>query len=341
MPRRFKRKKREFAMKTDYYNTVLTYGLTKEENGRLKEHTNFVFEDVSDCFPDLLARNPVAIILNPEWLSKDELEQLIAVYSVGDILHLELSGAAENLNKRCVAVDIETTGFSAASDKIIEIGAVKIENGKIVDEFRQLINPGRPIPPRITEMTGITADMVKEQPSIEEALPHFLAFCAGCAIIAHNAKFDMGFIKYNTAKQGLDYDFQITDTLEIARRLFPDLENHRLDTVANHLDVELLEHHRAADDARATAHIFLKCAELQRALAELVDAHHPLFIFTSPVTDLPDGFYCKICAVSDEQEIADFLKLAERCRDAKNQGEYPAAQTGSDHQSALPEISPK
>jgi len=164
-------------------------------------------------------------------------------------------------NKSYVVVDIETTGFSASSDKITEIGAVKIENGVITEEFSQLIDPGIPIPWRITEITGITSDMVDGKPTIEEALPLFFEFCTGCTIVAHNARFDMGFIKFNAARHGFDCNFRILDTLAMARRVFPYLANHKLDTVARHLEVELLKHHRAADDARATAHIFLRCME--------------------------------------------------------------------------------
>ena len=164
-------------------------------------------------------------------------------------------------SKRYVVVDIETTGFSASSDKITEIGAVKIENGVIIEEFNQLINPGISIPWRITEITGITSDMVAGKPSIEEVLPLFIDFCADCAIVAHNARFDMGFIRYNANRQGIACDFEILDTVAMARRVFPYLRNHKLDTVASHLNIKLLKHHRAADDARATAHIFLRCME--------------------------------------------------------------------------------
>jgi len=164
-------------------------------------------------------------------------------------------------NKRYVVVDIETTGFSATSDRITELGAVKIENGAITEEFSQLIDPGIPIPWRITEITGITSDMVSGKPTIEEAMPHFLEFCAGCDIVAHNARFDMGFIIFNAERLGYDCDFRILDTLSMARKLFPYLENHKLGTVAKHLKIKLVKHHRASDDARATAQIFLHCME--------------------------------------------------------------------------------
>ena len=171
-------------------------------------------------------------------------------------------GSASAENKRYVVVDIETTGFSPTSDKIIEIGAIKIENGAITEEFHQLINPGIAIPARITDINGIASEMVADKPMIEEVLPLFMKFCADCTIVAHNAKFDMGFVRHNAEKQGLDCNFDVLDTLEITRLLFPDLENHKLDTFATHLDVELVEHHRAMGDAKATAHIFLKCGEL-------------------------------------------------------------------------------
>jgi len=164
-------------------------------------------------------------------------------------------------NINYVVVDIETTGFSASSDRITEIGAVKIVNGVIIEEFNQLIDPGIPIPWRITEITGITSDMVAGKPAIEEVLPLFLEFCAGCAIVAHNARFDMGFIRFNANRLGIDCNFELLDTVVMARRAFPHLHNHKLDTVARHLNIELIGHHRAADDARATARIFLHCME--------------------------------------------------------------------------------
>ena len=164
-------------------------------------------------------------------------------------------------NERYVVLDIETTGFSAASHKITEIGAVKIENGEITGEFHQLVNPEVPVPWRITEITGITSEMLEEMPTIGEVLPLFFEFCEDCAIVAHNASFDMGFIKLNAFQQGLECNYEIVDTLRMARKFFPNLENHKLNTVATHLNVEHINHHRAMGDARATAQIFLHCRE--------------------------------------------------------------------------------
>jgi len=168
------------------------------------------------------------------------------------------------LNKTYVVFDIETTGFSANYHKITEIGAVKIEDGVITEEFHQLINPGVPVPWKITEITGITDDLLAGQPTIEEALPLFIDFCENCTLVAHNASFDMSFIKFNAAAQDLECYFEVVDTLSLARRVFPRLENHKLNTVANHLGIEHLDHHRAMGDARATANIFLRCCELLR-----------------------------------------------------------------------------
>jgi len=167
-------------------------------------------------------------------------------------------------NKTFVVFDIETTGFSANHHKITEIGAVKIKNGVIIEEFHQLIYPGVPVPWKITEITGITDDMVAGQPTIEETLPLFIEFCSDCTLVAHNASFDMSFIKYNAAVQDLECYFEVVDTLSLARRIFPRLENHKLNTVANHLGIDHKNHHRAMGDARATAHILLRCMELLR-----------------------------------------------------------------------------
>lgn len=161
-----------------------------------------------------------------------------------------------------IAFDIETTGFSPVSNRITEIGAVKIKNGKIIAEFNQLINPGTPIPWRITEITGITTEMVKDKPMIDDVLPCFFQFCNGCSLVAHNANFDMGFIRANARKLGLACDFHVIDTLEICRNLFRELDNHKLDTISYHLNVKLHNHHRALADARAVANIFLHCTEI-------------------------------------------------------------------------------
>ncbi|MDU1831958.1 MAG: exonuclease domain-containing protein, partial [Finegoldia magna] len=156
-----------------------------------------------------------------------------------------------------VVFDIETTGLSNATEKITEIGAVKIVNNEIVDEFNQLINPEIPIPEKITELTSITNDMVKDMPKIDEVLPKFLNFVGNCTLIAHNADFDMGFIKKNCLDLGIDPIRTYIDTLAFARALEPHLKNHKLDTLTKKYNVNLFNHHRACDDARATGEVFI------------------------------------------------------------------------------------
>ncbi|MBQ9437603.1 MAG: PHP domain-containing protein [Lachnospiraceae bacterium] len=161
-----------------------------------------------------------------------------------------------------VVFDLETTGFSPERDRIIEIGAVKVEKGQITERFSQFVNPQMPIPPKITELTSITDQMVKDAEPIAEALPKFLAFIKDCVLVAHNASFDTGFIKANCLRLNFDDHFTWLDTLQLSRMLFPEQVKHTLDAVAKALDVSLAHHHRAVDDAECTAGIFLKMTTL-------------------------------------------------------------------------------
>jgi len=164
--------------------------------------------------------------------------------------------------KTYVVFDIETTGLSPINDMITEIGAVKIEDGIVIDEFSQLINPERPIPKKIVSLTGITDEMVKDKPTINEILSDFEEFIKDSVLVAHNASFDVGFIRERFSNVDKTLDNPVLDTLELTRALFPQLKSHRLNIVAKHLNVSLENHHRAVDDAKATAEIFIKCMEL-------------------------------------------------------------------------------
>ncbi len=161
-----------------------------------------------------------------------------------------------------VVFDIETTGLSPEKEEITEIGAVKIVEGVVTDTFSQLINPGKTIPPKITELTGITDDMVKDKPTIDMVLPEFLTFCGDATIVAHNAGFDTGFIRQKATRLGLSFHNKINDTLRLSRELFPEAGKHSLDAVCNRLGVSLENHHRAVDDATATAEVFLKLLDM-------------------------------------------------------------------------------
>ena len=154
--------------------------------------------------------------------------------------------------------DLETTGFSSKNDKIIEIGAVKIKKGLVVDRFSEFVNPEMRIPYNITELTSITDEMVENAETIEKILPKFLEFCKDSVIVAHNAGFDVGFIKKNARDIGEEFNYPVLDTVPLARYLYPELKKVKLNIVAKHLGVSLENHHRAVDDAKCTGDILLK-----------------------------------------------------------------------------------
>lgn len=180
-------------------------------------------------------------------------------YLVDDGIPLALNEKGQGLEDSYVVFDLETTGFSSKNDKIIEIGAVKIQNGAIVDNFSEFVNPRRPIPYKITELTGINDDMVSDAQSIEDILPRFLEFIGDSIVVAHNAGFDCSFISKNCNDLGLSFEPTIVDTVPLCRFLYPELKSVKLNIVAKHLGVKLESHHRAVDDAKATADILLEC----------------------------------------------------------------------------------
>lgn len=179
-------------------------------------------------------------------------------YVVDDLTDIAVNGGNQSLDETYIVFDLETTGFSAINDRIIEIGAVKVEQGRIVDKFSTFVNPRRPIPFAITKLTTITDEMVMGSPEIEEILPEFLAFVGDGILVAHNAGFDVGFIEQNCERMGIEHKFVSVDTVAIARILLPTLSKYKLNVVAKALGISLENHHRAVDDAAATAEIFEK-----------------------------------------------------------------------------------
>ena len=185
-------------------------------------------------------------------------------YLVDDLKEIVTGDEGQDLNADFVVFDIETTGFSPVNNKIIEIGAVKIQQGEITDRFSVFVNPGVPIPFEIEKLTSINDSMVMDAPPIEVILPQFLDFCQDAVLVAHNANFDMSFIMENAKRQGLSRKFTFVDTLGIARVLLTHQAKHTLDAVAKTLSISLENHHRAVDDAECTAHIFLKFSVMLR-----------------------------------------------------------------------------
>ena len=182
----------------------------------------------------------------------------VEAYYINDSIPVVAGDAAERFDGEFIVFDIETTGLSAAKERITEIGAVRVKNGEVLEEFDTFVDPEMPIPAKITELTGITDEMVKGAPKEKEALESFYAFCGGAKVlVAHNAGFDTGFIKAAASRTGLPYPYTSVDTVPVCRALYPHLKNHKLDTVADYLKLAPFNHHRACDDAKVLADIFL------------------------------------------------------------------------------------
>ncbi len=182
----------------------------------------------------------------------------VEAYIVDDLKGIVTDSQNQSLQDTYVVFDIETTGFSPEVNKIIEIGAVKVSEGKIVDRFSAFVNPEEPIPYRIEELTHISDDMVMDAPTIDVVLPEFLQFCSECIMVAHNADFDMSFIKKKALDLEIEFNPTYIDTVALSRFLLPSLNRFKLDTVAKAVGVVLGNHHRAVDDAACTAEIFVK-----------------------------------------------------------------------------------
>lgn len=183
-------------------------------------------------------------------------------YFVDDLKLIVENEKGQTIDTPCIVFDIETTGFDSSINHIIEIGAVKVVEGKIVDKYATFVNPYVRIPAKITELTSITDEDVKDARGIEEVLPEFLEFCGDAVLVAHNASFDVGFITAKAKNLGIDIDYTVLDTVSLARMLLPKLSKFKLNLVAKELGISLENHHRAVDDAGATAEIFEKFVEM-------------------------------------------------------------------------------
>ena len=168
----------------------------------------------------------------------------------------------KDLSQTFVVFDLETTGFSNKNDKITEIGAVKVKNFEIVDRFNELINPEKDISYKVQELTGITNDLIKDKPTIEEILPRFMEFVGDSVLVAHNAEFDIGFINQKCKEMNIEFKNKSVDTLMLSRILLPHLKRFKLNNLTKELGVPLHNHHRAVDDAAATAQIFIKFLDM-------------------------------------------------------------------------------
>ena len=187
----------------------------------------------------------------------------VEAYLIDDLGEVVTNPKGQSFDDEYVVFDIETTGLNKEKCKIIEIGAVKIRNREIVDRYSTFIDPGEKLSDEIVDLTNITDDMLEGQRPIETVLPEFLDFVGDDVLVAHNASFDTGFVRIKAEELGIEYRKNtILDTLELSRTLLKELKKHKLDVVAKHLGVSLEGHHRAVNDAEATAEIFLKLVDM-------------------------------------------------------------------------------
>lgn len=189
-------------------------------------------------------------------------------YMVNDIGAVVKSPRGQSLDDTYVVFDLETTGLNTNTDKIIEIGAVKVQQGKIIDRYSTFVNPGEHISEKISKLTGIYDDMVENYPGEDAILPEFIEFIGDSVMVAHNAGFDTAFVKRFAKENSIVLDNTIVDTVELGKTLMPNLRNYKLDTICDELGVSLENHHRAVDDAGATAECFIKFLDMLKEMGE-------------------------------------------------------------------------
>lgn len=232
----------------------------------------------------------------------------VEAYLVDDGESLITNCKDYDLNNEFVVFDIETTGLNKATEEITEIGAVKVKDMKITETFSALVNPLKPIPYEITQLTGITNEMVKDKETIKEVMPKFLEFIGDSPVVAHNAKFDTGFIKEKCIREGLEFNSTIVDTLTLSRWLVKDIKRYKLNLLAQYFNISLENHHRAVDDATATGEIFIKLIDLlkEKGANNLEDVNS---IYSNEFDIKKADTYHTIILVKDYKGLYNLYKL--------------------------------
>lgn len=227
---------------------ICTFGSFRSFNGKL----NFTSQTIARCEYKKEEIKSKTKVVNEEY----------HVVKPEKYIHYEQSGLFDEVDKKIpgtyVVFDLETTGLESNKDEIIEIGACKIVDGRIDETFSTFVKPSKHIPREITEITGITDEMVSEAPAINYVLPDFYKFCYGAIMVGHNVSFDIGFIYAAGKKHAYEFDNKLMDTMEMARNKLPGLKNYKLKTIVEKLGIVLKDAHRAINDATATAKVFLK-----------------------------------------------------------------------------------
>lgn len=180
----------------------------------------------------------------------------VEAYLAPDKMPVVTNPKGQSIDTTYCVLDLETTGFSPKTEKITEIGIMKYKDGEVIDEFSCFVNPEKPIPQRVVEVTNITDDMVKDAETIDKVFPKMLDFIKGTVLVAHNAKFDIGFLKHNAKELGYDFDFTYLDTLTLAKDVFPNMKKYKLGKIASELGIKVEVAHRALDDVDTTVKVF-------------------------------------------------------------------------------------
>ena len=180
----------------------------------------------------------------------------VEAYLAPDKNPIVTNSKGQDIDTTYCVLDLETTGFSATSEKITEVGIMKVKNGEVIDEFSCFVNPEKHIAERVSEVTNITDDMVADAETIDKVFPKILEFLGDSVIVAHNAGFDVGFLKQNAKKLGYDFDYTYLDTLSLAKDLFPEYKKYKLGKIAENLGIKVEVAHRALDDVDTTVKVF-------------------------------------------------------------------------------------
>ncbi len=229
-------------------------------------------------------------------------------YLIDDLASIVENAGDKNLDDDFVVFDLETTGISKENNKIIEIGAVKISHGKIVDRFNSFVNPKVKLPAKIIELTNITDEMLVDAPEIEKIFFEFMDFIKDCVLVAHNADFDAGFINRVAKDFNLELNNCVLDTLGLSRALLPNLSRHKLDFLCEYLKIDLKNHHRAVDDAEATAKIFLKLCEMLKE-KKIYFLREINFLLESSSNKLKLKAYHAVILVKNQVGLKNLYKL--------------------------------
>lgn len=232
----------------------------------------------------------------------------VEAYLAPDTVSCISFSKGQNLDTTYCVLDLETTGLSFRTEKITEVGIMKVKNGEVIDEFSCFVNPEKPIPQKVVEVTNITDDMVKDAETIDKVFPKILEFVGDSILVAHNADFDIGFLKYNASQLGYELNNTYLDTLRLAKSLFPDFKKYKLGFIADKLGIVVEVAHRALDDVDTTVKVFnIMISMLKEKGAKTWDDVDSLEIGKADYKSLPT--YHAIILAKDYVGLKNLYKL--------------------------------